>query len=488
MRLRRTFVTGLALAGALAVPLSGAAVADPGAPPPPDLPRYAEPPAERHRPPVGGQPYITDAQGRTLVLRGMNTADDSKWSEDGMPWISKEDVAREAKLIGSNVVRYLIHWEHIEPQKGKYDDAYLDKVAERLRWYRKNGINVVLDMHQDVYGKAATGNGAPAWATITDGLPIVRRDPWILTYLEPGVVRAFDHLWGATGKHPELMDHYVKAWAHVAKRFGNDPAVIGYDLFNEPFRGSTERAKFEAELLTPAYQRMIDAIRRYDRDNWIFVEGTAEGVNWGDRTHLQPLRGSRLAYAPHLYPLELDSGVPYEGEGKAAIQAAVASWRKNAEQDAARLKMPIWLGEHGFLDADNAGFRAYVADVLNVMNQMGIGGVYWSNNESRTGPWERDKRLNPMGQVLAQPYARAIPGVPAGGSFDAAAKTLTVSWKPTTRAPAEVWLPAALYPNGAKVTAASGKVRTSFDRRTGVLSVWSYGSRAATQTLTIAPR
>lgn len=48
-------------------------------------------------------------------------------------------------------------------------------MARRVRWFRAQGIRVVLDMHQDLWGPATTGNGAPTWATYTDGLPTVCR-------------------------------------------------------------------------------------------------------------------------------------------------------------------------------------------------------------------------------------------------------------------------------------------------------------------------
>ncbi|KAI8866874.1 glycoside hydrolase, partial [Ramicandelaber brevisporus] len=110
-----------------------------------------------------------DEFGRTIVLRGFNTAASSKHTADGMPWIRPENVAREARDVGSNFVRYLIQWAHIEPQPGVYNETYLDMTMERVGWYRDNGMHVMLDFHQDLWGANFTGNGAPAWATFTDG-------------------------------------------------------------------------------------------------------------------------------------------------------------------------------------------------------------------------------------------------------------------------------------------------------------------------------
>jgi len=51
--------------------------------------------------------------------------------------------------------------------------AYLAKVAAVVDLLGRYGIYTLLDMHQDVYNSLYRGEGAPAWAVCTDGLPIV---------------------------------------------------------------------------------------------------------------------------------------------------------------------------------------------------------------------------------------------------------------------------------------------------------------------------
>jgi len=65
-----------------------------------------------------------------------------------------------------NSIRFLMTWAAIEPQKGVYDDAYLDAVATRIEWAKAANLLVVLDMHDDVYGEGFVkggGDGAPMW-------------------------------------------------------------------------------------------------------------------------------------------------------------------------------------------------------------------------------------------------------------------------------------------------------------------------------------
>src|SRR5699024_7549049 len=178
-----------------------------------------------------------DHEGRSLVQHGFSTASNAKSSPDGLPELSEEDIDRERGDMGTNFVRFLISWRAVEPEPGTIDHSYLAAVAERVAWYEDRGYHVMLDMHQDLWGPGITpdmvqGNGAPVWATHMDGLPVETHDMWELIYLEPGVIRAFDHFWNTSGEHPELMEHYVNAWRAVAEYFADNDTVVMYDLMN----------------------------------------------------------------------------------------------------------------------------------------------------------------------------------------------------------------------------------------------------------------
>src|SRR5206468_12069639 len=131
-------------------------------------------------------------------------------------------------------------------------------------------LYVVLDMHQDAWGKyiatppgtacppglqpAIGWDGAPQWATITDGLPTCRQQ---LRELSPAVGQAFFNFWvDRDGIQTEL----VHTWAALAGSFAADPAVAGYDLLNEPHPGYTPGAT-DLTLLGRYYDAALQAIR-----------------------------------------------------------------------------------------------------------------------------------------------------------------------------------------------------------------------------------
>ena len=86
--------------------------------------------------------YIKDEFGRSLILHGVNSSNSSKSNKQFMPWVTKQDVIQETKQFGFNGIRFLIFWAAVEPKKGVYDYKYLERVAERVKWYTDNGAYV----------------------------------------------------------------------------------------------------------------------------------------------------------------------------------------------------------------------------------------------------------------------------------------------------------------------------------------------------------
>ncbi|GAA0942766.1 cellulase family glycosylhydrolase [Nonomuraea longicatena] len=421
--------------------------------------------------------YVTDDSGRALVLHGFNTASSAKSTPDGLPELTEADVEREYRDMGTNFVRFLLQWRAVEPSPGTYDTKYLDKVAERVAWYGKRGYHVMLDMHQDLWGDGITpdrsaGNGAPAWATHLDGLPVATGQPtWELYYLQPGVIRAFDHFWNTTGEHPELMDRYAKAWRAVAARFRDDPAVLGYDLMNEPWGGSVQGAAFETGPLADLYRTAIAEIRAVDADNWIFLEPQAVGVNWGLPSalpHFADPRGGppRIAFAPHLYPLPLDLGEDYTAGSKEWTDRTLGWWRDNVLRTAERMRAPVLLGEFG-LDMTRPGASDLVGRVLDLTDETGMGRAYWSRDPGAWGPYDEKGKAGPLVGVYDRPYPRAVGGVPLRVSHDAASRTLRVVFDANETGPTEIYLPRSGFPRGGR--ASLGEAH--WDERRRVLTV-----------------
>ncbi|MGF3056279.1 glycoside hydrolase family 5 protein [Microbacterium sp. YY-01] len=400
--------------------------------------------------------FFRDADGRSLVQHGFSTASSAKSTPDGLPLFTEEDLTQERLDMNTNFVRFLISWRAVEPQPGEIDETYLDAVEERVGWYADLGYHVMLDMHQDLWGWGITpdkqrGNGAPEWATYMDGLPVEDQEMWELVYLEPGVIRAFDHFWGTTGKHPELVDHYAGAWQAVAERFADNDTVVAYDLMNEPYGGTLQGVAFESGPLTDLYQRTANAIREVDSDTWLCLEPQAFGFNWGLPSSIGTIDDARegeerVAFCPHLYPLPMDLGDGYEGSSKQLVRGTIDVWTKNVLRTADMLgkgdgPVPVILGEFG-LDTTRNGADEYVDRVYRMADTHGFGVAYWSRDSGSWGPYETDGTARNLVSWLDRPYPRAAWGLISWHTDGAA---LTLELDGTTGGgdiPIEIHLPA----------------------------------------------
>ncbi|QJD87094.1 cellulase family glycosylhydrolase [Cohnella herbarum] len=186
---------------------------------------------------VDGSRFV-DAQGRHVILHGISMVckDKSKGYIDD--W-SEEDF-RKLRQWGFNVIRLGIIWDGVEPNPGEYDVRYIEKIREQIRLAYRFGIYVFLDMHQDLFSSRFS-DGAPGWATLTDGHSYAPTALWSDAYLfDRAVQTAFDHFWANSPASDGvgLQDHYAAAWRFVAARLRDEPNLIGYDLMNEPFIGS----------------------------------------------------------------------------------------------------------------------------------------------------------------------------------------------------------------------------------------------------------
>ncbi|MCA9774752.1 MAG: cellulase family glycosylhydrolase, partial [Myxococcales bacterium] len=431
--------------------------------------------------------FLTDDQGRALVLHGVNVDSDGKGNPLGTGWITEPQAHRLAEDWGMNVVRQLVFWSRIEPEKDAFDEAYLDRVAERVQWYADAGIGVILDFHQDLYTNQWNGavgsNGAPPWAIRTNGHAYEEGiTPWWLNYLQPAVQAAFDNFFDYTDPNKDLQDHYVLSVLRIVDRFKDHPGVLGYDLMNEPFGGSASYGLFEGTKLAPFYQRVINAIRAVDTDKWIFYEPQALGVNFGIPSKLGTLTdprpgGQRLAYFPHFYQPDVHEGGPWDGD-----TFFIDWWERNRKYEASIQDAPLLVGEVGGSLSDPTHvdhFNAFLAAI----DRIGSGWTWWDHTPG--SDWSiinADLSERPQADLLVRTYPRRVAGDPVSYAFDPASKDFELVFKETgVVAPTEIYVPAArAYPGGFDVTVSdpSGAWSMSFDAAAEILTVMTDPTQA----------
>ncbi len=194
---------------------------------------------------VEGKKFI-DLQGRHVLLHGINMV--CKEKEKNYIGDYREEDFDNLRRWGFNVIRLGIFWDGVEPRPGYYDDRYLSEIDRMIEMAGRYGIYVFLDMHQDLFG-CQYADGAPAWATLTDGAEHVKTELWSEAYLLSGAVqKAFDNFWDNKKAVDGIgiQDHYIRMWSHIAARYKDNENIIGYDIMNEPFIGSGANAIWEA--------------------------------------------------------------------------------------------------------------------------------------------------------------------------------------------------------------------------------------------------
>jgi Cellulase (glycosyl hydrolase family 5). len=423
--------------------------------------------------------WITDASGRVVVLHGLNQVFKVPPYEPSADGFGDDDAAFLA-ANGFDAVRVGVIWAAVEPQPGVYDDAYLASIASTVRTLAAHGIVSLLDFHQDLYNEAFQGEGAPAWAVQTGGLP----NPSLGfpgNYLgNPAEWHAWDAFWrNAPGPDGVgLQDHYAHAWAHVAAYFAHDPAVAGYEIMNEPWPGTLgERCAvplvgcpvFDAGALTSFYRKVDAAIRAVDTTHTVYFEPNVLFTQ-SDAGYVRPPADARAGFAFHDYCSTLTI---LNNNTLCPQQDALTVGSANRYAQAHGV--PPLMTEFGATTLlDNLSELVALAD----RNRVGwLEWAYTGNDKTSASPDGQALVLDPSKpptganvlwpklKVLAEPYPQVVAGTPTSWSFSGGTFTLVYS---TARADGhgafgagaetDVAVTAVQYPSGYRVSVTGARV------------------------------
>ena len=349
-----------------------------------------------------GGPYLYDSKGRVVLMHGVNVvykhAPYIAYPDPGEPWNFDATDAAKMQQLGFNVVRLGIEWQALEPGSGGPNqpqictpgapgnahewnravaERYLSHVAATVKLLAHYGIYTLLDMHQDVYNQNFRGEGAPNWAVCTDNVPIVPKGGrWSNNYSNPTLQTAVAHFW-SNDVVGNLQGNYDLVWKTVAQYFKNDPWVIGYDPYNEPFSTETQTAsestftgqlecfyigKAHAALLANGAGALtcppgdpdngvIPTIQSVDSHHLTFVEPDIYWVTGGNiPSQLGPLPFKRIVFNFHVY---CGDRSPVTGNPTDLLKCLQSEETAASEQEITRLSM-----SSAYQSAGPAGFMS----------------------------------------------------------------------------------------------------------------------------------
>jgi len=225
--------------------------------------------------------WLTDAEGRVLLVHGVNMVSKQTPYYPAAFGFSSADATWLA-ANGFRVVRLGVLATGLMPSPGTVDQAYINHLATTVTMLASHGILTLLDFHQDGWGPSVGSDGFPAWMTLT-GSAVNNHASFPLYYVQnPAIQQAFQSFWdNADGPNGVgLQTDYIRMFAALARTFADNPNVLGYDLFNEPWPGTAWKPclaasgcpSLDASELAPIYAKAVAAIRSAGDHHLVFGE------------------------------------------------------------------------------------------------------------------------------------------------------------------------------------------------------------------------
>jgi endoglucanase len=252
---------------------------------------------------------------RALVLELLGPEGSAAfWQKYRENYVTREDIALLHRA-GFNAIRVPLHYSLFES-----DAAEGFKLLDRLIvWSRAKGLYVMLDLH--------AAPGGQTGANIDDSAGY----PWLYN-------------------SPQEQEHLLAIWRRLATHYRDEPAVLGYDLLNEPIPHFPKLAPLNP-LLEPVYKKLAGEIRKVDAHHILFLGGAQWDSNFS--IFSKPF-DTNIAYTFHKYWTAPDESV---------IRQYI-DFRD-------RYDVPIWMGESG----ENTD--EWIAQFVKTLEKNNIGWAFW---------------------------------------------------------------------------------------------------------------
>lgn len=415
--------------------------------------------------------FMLDDRGRVVLLHGVNVV--WKLKPYYPPATPAGFTAADADFLagnGFNVVRLGVLFAGVMPQQGVIDQDYLAQIDRVVQLLASRHIRVLLDFHQDMYNEQFQGEGFPGWAVPALTLPNDANYGFPLNeFISLALNSVYDQLWSNSNG---IWAPYQAALTAAAAQWKDQPYLLGYDMFNEPWPGTQWPTCFELDcpLFDATLQQFFDgalaAVRAADTTHFAFFE-PQQLFDFGSPSAMTAETDPALGLSWHAYcsvTLTASTGLP-ELPDCPILEPRTMS---NADAQVAALGATSLMTEFGATDDTTD-----IGRVAGLADQHLIGWTYWAykNYGDPTGGgveglFADDSDLTTLkaakAAVLIRPYARAIAGTPLSMSFDTGSKAFSLSYTPNAAtAPTEISMPALQYPDGYRVTVQGGRVTSA---------------------------
>lgn len=258
-------------------------------------------------------------------------------------YVQEKDITA-IKEWGFDHVRLPFHYRlFYNPEMDQWEEDGFDLLDTFLEWCRKHDLAVLLDMH------AAPGAQSEGGIADSDGEARLWTEP--------------DKYWPQT----------IKIWREIARRYNDDPIIMGYDLINEP----TVEDRI-ASSLADLYTQIINAVQPISPNHLFFLEGNWWATSFDDHLRAIPTQKNNVVYTFHHY---------WKGADQGAIQYLL-DYRGEDQ-------VPLYLGETG--ENSNPWFHA----LARVAEKNRVGINWWTHKKIET-------TTSPLSSPFAPGYEAVI--------------------------------------------------------------------------------
>lgn len=248
------------------------------------------------------------------------------WDSFRANYITRADIDFIA-ACGANTIRLPFHYKLFtdEDYMGRTGNHQPFKIIDKVvEWCRANNLRLILDMHDCPGGQ--TGDNID--------------DSYGFPYL-------FE------SERSQLL--FCKIWGEIAKKYKNEPVILGYELMNEPIAHYFDMGKGINglnEKLEPLYKRAVAEIRRHDRNHIILLGGPQWNSNFLNFTDWK--FDNNIMYTCHRYG----------GEATADAIRSFIDFRNLTN-------LPMYMGELGH------NTNQWHHDFAEVLEAENIGYTFW---------------------------------------------------------------------------------------------------------------
>lgn len=383
---------------------------------------------------------LLDSVGRQVIVRGMvvltsrhvmrryeprPASADAAVQPEAMPMCEHDYDRMQAWGLNGQVIRVESGAVGAFPGT-QADPNYLERLDQLMSWARERGMYTVFKMtFYDIPESSALGGDRPAFSPA-----------W----------------WAMLFKNEEgALEKLADGWDTLGRRYADEPAVLGYDLINEPynpFAGHLGEVDFAKTYLMPAYAHLIGRLRTVaPRQLYLIQPRIASAGVKLDFSEFS-LEREGLVYAPHQYPRFWVCTPP------SMRRQALVDFQATARS----LGVPLWIGEWGDMFPESqsgingveALWGAACRDQVEQLDEFGLG---WARPWYEwVGAWSTMYNPSSERTYLTDHIARPFPTRTAGGgatfSFDPDRRIFRLHAHFAGGGSTEISLPARYYSSG----------------------------------------